>query len=166
MPNLYFAGPDVFSPDYARRIDLIRELCAVAGLVPFLPGDVEHDDSLGIYTHNLELIRKADGVIANLDPFRGAVEPDSGTVFECGYALALGKMVIGVVSDQRDLVSKLKDRGAGFDEATRTWLYEGTQVEDFGLPLNLMLSHSLTATVSTVQLAVAEARKRLGTAAV
>ena len=161
MSKIYFAGPDVFSPDYARRVTLIRDLCAQAGVTPLLPGDEEHDDSLGIYNHNLELIRKADGVIANLNPFRGFSEPDSGTVFECGYALALGKMVIGIVADQRDLLSKLKDRGAAFDEKLGRHLYDGTTVEDFGLPLNLMLSHSLAATVGTVQQAVAEVHKRL-----
>jgi len=161
MPKIYFAGPDVFSPDYARRTALVRELCLREGLIPLLPGDAEHDDSLGIYCHNLELIRQADGVIANLDPFRGPSEPDSGTAFECGYALALGKVVIGIVSDQRDLLGKLKDRGAAPDQTLGRHLYEGTMVEDFGLPLNLMLSHSLAATVDTVQQAVAEARKRL-----
>ena len=161
MPNIYFAGPDVFRPDYARHAALVRELCAKAGITPLLPGDEEHDDSLGIYNHNLELIRRADGVIANLNPFRGVIEPDSGTVFECGYALALGKVVIGIVSDQRDLVGKLKDHGATLDEKTSGLLYDGTMVEDFGLPLNLMLSHSLAATVATVQQAVAEVHKRL-----
>jgi len=161
MPSIYFAGPDVFRPDYASHAALVRELCAKAGIVPLLPGDAEHDDSLGIYNCNLDLIRKADGVIANLNPFRGPSEPDSGTVFECGFALALGKVVIGIVSDQRDLVSKLKDQGATFDEKLNSYLYEGTTVEDFGLPLNLMLSHSLTATAATVQQVVAEVHKRL-----
>ena len=161
MPNIYFAGPDVFRPDYASHVTLVRDLCAKAGIAPLLPSDEEHDDSLGIYNCNLDLIRKADGVIANLDPFRGPSEPDSGTVFECGFALALGKVVIGVVSDQRDLVGKLKDRGAAFDEKLSRCLYEGTMVEDFGLPLNLMLSHSLTATVATIQQAVAEVHKRM-----
>jgi len=161
MPSIYFAGPDVFSPDYDRHTALIRDLCAKAGITPLLPGDEEHDDSLGIYNCNLDLIRKADGVIANLNPFRGVVEPDSGTVFECGFALALGKVVIGIVSDQRDLVSKLKDRGATFDEKMNVHIYDGTMVEDFGLPLNLMLSHSLAATVATVHQAVAEVHKRL-----
>lgn len=161
MPKIYFAGPDVFSPDYAQRVALIRDLCARSGLTPLLPGDEEHDDSLGIYNHNLELIRRADGVIANLNPFRGCSEPDSGTVFECGFALAQGKVIVGVVSDQRDLVSKLKDQGAAFDEKLGSHLYEGTMVEDFGLPLNLMLSHSLAATVGTLPQAIAEVHKRL-----
>ena len=37
-------------------------------------------------------------MLANLEPFRGS-EPDSGTAFEVGYALALGKPVYAYLSD-------------------------------------------------------------------
>ncbi|MDR2945801.1 MAG: nucleoside 2-deoxyribosyltransferase [Candidatus Adiutrix sp.] len=161
MTSIYFAGPDVFSPDYPRRVAHIRELCAVAGLTPLLPGDVECDGSLEIYQQNVALIRQADGVIANLDPFRGPSEPDSGTVFECGLAVALGKTVVGIVSDQRDLLTKLRGCGAAFDGPLKAYLYENTLVEDFGHPLNLMLGHSLAAIVDTLENAVAEAARLL-----
>jgi nucleoside 2-deoxyribosyltransferase len=39
----------------------------------------------------LALIRRCDAVVANLRPCRGQVEPDSGTVFEVGVAIALGE---------------------------------------------------------------------------
>ena len=42
---------------------------------------------------NLEAIRAADFVMANLNDFRGPGEPDSGTAFEVGFAAALGKPV-------------------------------------------------------------------------
>ena len=67
-------------------------------------------------------------MIANLNAFRGR-EPDSGTCFEVGYAFAKGKKVYGYVSDARTMREKL----GGADE-------NGFSVEDFGLPLNLMLS--------------------------
>ena len=67
-------------------------------------------------------------MIANLNPFRGD-EPDSGTCFEAGYAFAKGKTVYGYVSDARTLREKLGEA----DE-------NGFSVENFGLPLNLMLS--------------------------
>ena len=47
-----------------------------------------------IFTSNVAKLSEADGVIANLAPFRGH-EPDSGTVFEVGYAIARGIPVIG-----------------------------------------------------------------------
>jgi nucleoside 2-deoxyribosyltransferase len=46
-------------------------------------------------------------VLANLNPFRGA-EPDSGTCVEIGYALALGKRVVGYADDLRPLRERLQ----------------------------------------------------------
>ena len=54
----------------------------------------------GIYRANIGLIAEADALLANLNPFRGT-EPDSGTVFEIGYAIALGKRVVGYLEDAR-----------------------------------------------------------------
>ena len=86
------------------------------------------------------MLRRADGVIANLAPFRGA-EPDAGTVFEVGAAHALGIPVVaygvgaGTYSDRvRALYGAIADeRGVLRDSA-------GQVVEDFGLPMNLMLA--------------------------
>lgn len=160
MLKIYFAGPDVFRPDYNQYAGMIRRYCDEVGLTPLLPGDEQYDDSFGIYDHNLELIRHCDGVIANLEPFRGVIEPDSGTVFECGFALALGKFVIGIVADQRDQVTKLQAYGAVTEASSGRTIYQGTLVEDFGQPLNLMLSHSLSSTVTCLAEALQEARKR------
>lgn len=55
---------------------------------------------------NLALIRKAQMVVANLNPFRGT-EPDSGTVFELGYGFALGKKVWGYVSSSESLLERV-----------------------------------------------------------
>jgi hypothetical protein len=76
-------------------------------------------------------------VLANLNPFRGA-EPDSGTCVEIGYALALGKPVIGYAADLRPLRERLHASGPGADGRYRDGA--GMVVEDFGLPLNLMLA--------------------------
>lgn len=55
-----------------------------------IPIDGEQITANGIYHANLEMIRSADAVLANLNAFRG-IEPDSGTCFEVGFATALGK---------------------------------------------------------------------------
>jgi nucleoside 2-deoxyribosyltransferase len=47
-----------------------------------------------IFTSNVAKLSEADGVIANFAPFRGH-EPDSGTVFEVGFAIARGIPVVG-----------------------------------------------------------------------
>ena len=61
---------------------------------------VDEPTAEGIYRANIGLIAEADALLANLNPFRGS-EPDSGTVFEIGYAIALGKRVVGYLEDAR-----------------------------------------------------------------
>ena len=150
MPSIYFAGPDVFSPGYPELKTKIQALCGSCGVQPLLPGDLELDTSEDIFQHNLALIEQADGVIANLNPFRGAIEPDSGTVFECAYAFSKGKWVIGYLQDRRDQLTKLRELPFGPSENNAIYP-DGTWVEDFQLPLNLMLAHSLTAIAGSLQ---------------
>ena len=159
MPSVYFAGPDVFRKDYDQHVTDIRALCAQAGLTPLLPGDGECDNSLAIFDANIKLIQKADGIIANLNPFRSLVEPDSGTVFECGYGFALGKFVIGIINDERDLVTKLVGPRSPEGDSGPV-LSDGFMVEDFGHPLNLMLAHCLCAAAPTLKDAVAAVAAR------
>lgn len=132
MKKIYLAGFDVFAPDARQRGANMKMLCAERGLIGLYPFDNEADDAPTIFAANCGLIDQADAVIAHLDPFRGA-EPDSGTCFEVGYAFAKGKPVYGYVSDARPLRDKLGDT----DDA-------GFAVENFGLPLNLMLSCAAT----------------------
>ena len=136
--KLYLAGPDVFRPDATAWAGRVRELCRRAGHEALIPLD---DDipatAAAIYRSNLERIAAADAVLANLNPFRGA-EPDSGTCVEIGYALALGKIVIGYADDLRPLRERLGASGPDADGRYRD--AAGHVVEDFGLPLNLMLA--------------------------
>jgi nucleoside 2-deoxyribosyltransferase len=126
--KLYIAGPDVFRPDALAWAEHVHVLCRAQGHEALIPIDGLATTALGIYRNNLRLIGEADAVLANLNPFRGA-EPDSGTCVEIGYALALGKVVIGYA----ETLVPLRDRLGAADEA-------GWVVEDFGLALNLMLS--------------------------
>ena len=98
-----------------------------------------------IYDGNVALIRRCDAVVANLRPFRGHVEPDSGTVFEIGMAVALGKPVAAYLPQSglsyaervsRHFPTRRDASGAVWDEAN------GLLVEGFGEPMNLMLSRS------------------------
>lgn len=160
MLSVYFAGPDVFRADYGDHCERVRRLCAGAGLIPLCPGLGEARDSQAIFYENLDLIRQADGIVANLDPFRGPSEPDSGTVFECAFAFSLGKWVIGVLGDRRDLVTKLRAAGAVPGPGSGGYVHAGWQVEDFGLPLNLMLNHALAGVAGSLEEAVELARTR------
>lgn len=130
--KLYLAGPDVFRPDALQWAEDVRALCRSEGHEALIPLDGGKATAAGIYRNNLKLIGEADAVLANLQPFRGS-EPDSGTCVEIGYALALGKPVIGYADDLRPMRERLGTNADCRD-------VEGWAVEDFGLALNLMLS--------------------------
>ena len=156
MSKLYLAGPDVFRPDaieWAARVAARCRECGHQGLVPLDEACATAHD---IYRNNLRLIAEADAVLANLNPFRGD-EPDSGTCVEIGYALALGKPVIGYAEDLRPLRERLRATGPGADGRYRDGA--GNVVEDFGLPLNLMLA----VPVQLVQGGIEAALAALGT---
>lgn len=130
--KLYLAGPDVFRPDAPQWAADVRALCQGEGHEALIPLDGGQATAAGIYNNNLRLIGEADAVLANLNPFRGS-EPDSGTCVEIGYALALGKPVVGYADDLRPMRERLGASAQCRDAA-------GWAVEDFGLALNLMLA--------------------------
>jgi nucleoside 2-deoxyribosyltransferase len=143
--RLYLAGPDVFRPDAAAHGRRLVALCAEHGFEGVFPLATELPQGLAapalaahIYRANIAHIDSCDAVLANLDFFRGA-EPDSGTCFEVGYAVARGKPVIGYVPEQGSYAERIRRRhpqvvGEGERDA------QGWQLEEFGLPLNLMLA--------------------------
>ena len=122
--KIYLAGFGVFRPDAVKYGEELKAICQSYGHEGLYPLDNQCDSAKEIYEGNIELIKKADAVIADVNPFRG-MEPDSGTAFEIGYATALGKTVICYLSDGRDLKEKITD--------------DFYSVEDFSLPVNLMI---------------------------
>lgn len=139
--KLYLAGPDVFRSDAALWAESARALCLEAGHDALVPLDGVETTATGIYHANIGLIRAADAVLANLNAFRGC-EPDSGTCVEVGFALALGKPVIGYLAPLETTVERVRriQGGVGQAQDGRPLDREGLHVEDFGLPLNLMLA--------------------------
>lgn len=139
--KIYLAGPDVFRPDALAWAESARNLLAEQGHQALIPLDNEETTAEGIFKANLALISEADLIIANLNPFRGC-EPDSGTAFEVGCAIALGKQVIAYMSDTRTQIDKLAEHYGGTlaRKDGRVIDPDGMAIEDFGLPLNLMLA--------------------------
>jgi nucleoside 2-deoxyribosyltransferase len=135
--KIYLAGPDVFRPDVLEWAEFARETCHRYGYEALIPIDSGETDAQRIFQANLVMIRKAQIVVANLNAFRGA-EPDSGTCFELGYALALDKKVCGYVDRKETLMEKV-NRLESADPA-RSCDNQGMIIENFGLPLNLMLA--------------------------
>jgi len=146
--KLYIAGPDVFRPDVADWAENVRAFCRREGHEALIPLDAAESGATAIYRNNLRQIGEADAVLANLNPFRGA-EPDSGTCVEIGYALALGKPVIGYAESLVPMRQRLCPATIGdcTDDA-------GWAVEDFGLPLNLMLAVPLRLECGDIEDAV------------
>lgn len=149
--EVYLAGPDVFFSDAEARFSRLERLCDDRGLSGLRPSDGGMSTMAGagisaknmaqmIYQANLDHIRRADAVVANMLPFRGQIEPDSGTVFEIGMAIALGKPVaLYLPQGLEDSGSRIRRLCGNRDGSDARY---GALIEDFGLPLNLMLSCS------------------------
>lgn len=139
--KLYIAGPDVFRPDAAQWAEDARALCRQAGHEALIPLDGVETTAAGIYHANIDQIRAADAVLANLNPFRGC-EPDSGTCVEVGFALALGKPVLGYIASMETTMERVwRLQGTGSVKGgSRPVDRDGLHIENFGLPLNLMLA--------------------------
>ncbi|SER32024.1 Nucleoside 2-deoxyribosyltransferase [Faunimonas pinastri] len=152
-PSIYLAGPEVFLADTVGFFAKKQALCRQFGFEPLAPLDAEHRDgeqplSRRIYLRNVELARAADLVIANLSPFRGP-SADVGTVWEVGFALALGKPVFGYSNDPRSYPERVAAHVHG-QPLTRTdgrlFGADKLAVEDFGLADNLMIAECLMET--------------------
>lgn len=153
--KLYLAGPDVFRTDALEWAAAARALCRLCGHEALVPLDGEAQDAAGIYAANVEMIRAADAVLANLAEFRGA-EPDSGTAFEVGFAVALGKPVIGYLPADEALADRIA-RHCGPLTRDEIGLIDGSglRVEQFGLPLNLMLAVPARIVIGDLSAAIA-----------
>jgi len=145
--KIYLAGPDVFLPKPLEMAGRKKALCAQFGLTGSFPLDNGIDPkakgaSLEIFSSNETLMNEADGIIANLTPFRGP-SADAGTVYELGYMAATGKLCLGYSNDP----ALYAERVARFTTVKpcdgRLIDAEGLTVEDFRLPDNLMIVHAL-----------------------
>ena len=134
----------------------MRHLCLAAGHEPLIPLDSDATTAEAIYLSNISMWEAADGVIANLDHFRGA-EPDSGTCFEIGFALAKGKRVIGVLSSSECLKTRVArwQNGPVENVGGKPVDRDGFCVEDFGASVNLMLAVPVTLVVGNIEAAIA-----------
>lgn len=148
MKKIYIAGPDVFEQDSIEIGKKYVQICKEYGFEGLYPLDNVIDFNQekqkiaqDIYKANKELIEKCDIVIANLSSFRGK-ESDSGTVWECGYATALGKDVYGYINRDSTYIGQFKENEKqnseiGYLDA------DGKVIEDFDYPVNLMIACSV-----------------------
>lgn len=151
MVSIYLAGPEVFLPDAQSVGAAKKQLCAEWGHEGLFPLDSDFPVASGagiatrIYRANIALIERSAAVVANLTPFRGP-SADAGTVFEVGYALALGKPVFAYVNVLADYRARTTDtHGPLIATTTGEWARDGMAVENFGLRDNLMIAESIAA---------------------
>lgn len=155
-PAVYLAGPGVFALDARAQGAQLVAACTRAGLRGLYPLDAALDPkahagptalAAAIARANMGLIRQSRAVIADLSPFRGP-NVDDGTAFEIGYAHALGLPVFGYASTttpmaaypERVLASGESMSTVMLDNRTTLVDAHNMTVEDFGLPVNLMIA--------------------------
>jgi nucleoside 2-deoxyribosyltransferase len=149
MPlKLYIAGPEVFLPNAREVMKRKSALCQKYGFEAICPGDLDIPPSdtkkgfgLAISRVDEEMMNSADGVIANLTPFRG-IAADVGTCFELGYMCAQGKLVAAYTNVAADHFERTVEYYNGqvaqaADGHKRG--PDGLSVEDFDMIDNLMM---------------------------
>ena len=157
--RIYLAGPDLFCDDAAQRYAALQALCAQRGMIGLSPADGSPEvmsatrrasldpRQVGamIAEHNMQLLASAHGVLANFMPFRGS-EPDSGTVWEAAHANAARQPVVGYSANPLLHADRVRaECGAHgcndpvYGAIERDGRY-GMMIEDYGMPLNLMIS--------------------------
>ncbi len=149
MKTIYLAGPDVFEPDALNIGENLKKLASQYGFIGLFPLDnnipdkeTPHEVAKAIRDANIKLIESADIVMANLNPFRG-IEPDSGTVFEVGFATALNKDVYCYAADRREMIERIREKQQL--DAAATLCLDGKTIEDFQLSHNLMMIDQVVA---------------------
>lgn len=167
--SVYLAGPGVFRQDAAVWGSRLKTACDIHGLVGLFPLDNalpalpdERSKREWIFQQNCTMISRTDLVFADMRAFRSASEPDSGTAFEVGFAFALGKPVWLWLSDVTADTPMYKRIPSAFKQQNSWMDNDNNAIEDFGVPLNLMLWQAATGVIvaNSPELAIAELVKR------
>jgi nucleoside 2-deoxyribosyltransferase len=107
----------------------------------------------------LALLRSADGVVADISPFRGP-HADDGTAWEIGFACALDTPVFAWTRDADPLAWRIEG-SADADGILRD--AQGYAIEDFGAPANLMIVEACRTISATPEDAIASAARHFQT---
>lgn len=142
MPLAYLAGPDVFLPDAPAQAARKSAICAAHGItaLPPLNEDVASLAAMDqetawrtIFAKDVAMMERADLVIANLTPFRGA-SADAGTLVELGWFLGRGRPIFAYSNSETPFAARSAALLARVPDPM-----PGLTVGGFGLPDNLMI---------------------------
>lgn len=143
--KIYIAGPGVFLQNAKEHGVYLKEICQKYGFTGLYPLDNELEITEStpkaeiariIKIGNTNLIKEADLIVADLNSFRG-FEMDSGTAYECGYADASGKKIFAFMDDTRSILEKYPTKTKINNDLIVD--EKGFYIEDFELPINLMI---------------------------
>jgi len=153
--RVYLAGPEVFLRNAKEIVEQKKALCKKYGFEGVFPVDIEinvkrkspREIGLCISSLNEGLIKSCGIVIANTTPFRGQ-SADVGTVFEIGFAHALGKLVFAYTNvtapfTERTIQSLGNQVNRGQDGVLRD--AQGMFIEENELTDNLMIDGCINA---------------------
>lgn len=131
-----------------------KVLCRKHGFEPLHPIDQPTLTSKHIFETNIEMLRRANAVVANLNPFRGA-EVDSCMAFEVGFAVALEIQVVGYIASSDYLKNRVGCLFRQLAECDGIWRdRDGNLVENLDHQVNLMLSESCLIVVGGLEAAL------------
>lgn len=143
MPiTAYLAGPDVFLPDAPAHAARKSAICAAHGItaLPPLNEDVASLAAMPeeaawriIFAKDIAMMERADIVIANLTPFRGA-SADAGTLVELGWFLGRGRPIFAYSNSATLFAARSQAQLVAVPDPM-----PGLTVGGFGLPDNLMI---------------------------
>lgn len=153
--RIYLAGPEVFLKNAKEVGEEKKALCRKYGFEGVYPIDVEvkpdgkspRDFGLCISEVNEGLIKSCQIAVANITPFRGP-SADVGTVYEMGYAHALGKLVLAYTNVAESFTGRtVKALGGRVVRSVDGLLRDelGMFVEENGLVDNLMIDGCIAA---------------------
>lgn len=148
MIKAYLAGLDVFLPDPKEMGEKKKRLCDKYGFTGVFPIDAElnlaglspFEAGLLISEANEKLLKNCQFVIANITPFRGP-SADVGTVFEIGFAKALG-LPIFAYTNTEILFTERTVRHLGIDKdksIDKLIDHDNMEIEQFSMTDNLMI---------------------------
>lgn len=157
----YVAGPHVFFPkdeqeEFYNTVEQLSEKYGFEALVPKddqVVAESKAKLAMLIYHKNIQMIKEADLVIADITSFRG-VSADAGTIYEIGYARALNKPVVMWTADS------FKGKPIEYKERCGMFIYgvdDECSVENFGLVDNLMITRPFDLVHCSVEDAFAAA---------
>ncbi|MBR5342203.1 MAG: nucleoside 2-deoxyribosyltransferase [Erysipelotrichaceae bacterium] len=130
-PVIYLADFEMFLPTCEETVKYWKEVCDKYGFIGMFPGDgdpVEPGDNFWqrVFNSDYGHMLKCDVCFAQLDDWRGH-EPDSGTLWELGWYVALGYPSYGFYGGPKTLLERKIERteedGVFYDS-------EGYAIED------------------------------------